>query len=154
MNDLSPTTDREISTTRTFDAPRELVWSVWTDPKHIEQWWGPNGFTTTTKEYDLRPGGVWLFTMHGPDGTDYRNDVTFTAVVEPELLQYDHGPSPIFSVTVKFDEDGERRTKLTMQMLFPTAAERDRTIEKFGALEGQKQTLNRLEKYLAKAANA
>jgi uncharacterized protein YndB with AHSA1/START domain len=74
----------------------------------------------------------------------------FTAVVPPELLEYEHGPSPKFSVTVTFDEEGERRTRLSMRMLFPTAAERDRTIEKFGALEGQKQTLNRLEEYLAK----
>src|SRR3982751_6799515 len=150
MNDANGgTSDREISTARVFDAPRELVWQVWTDPKHIEQWWGPNGFTTTTKEYDLRPGGVWLFTMHGPDGTDYRNDVSFTAVVAPELLEYKHGPSAIFNVSVKFDDEGENRTKLSMRMQFPTAAERDRTVEKFNALEGQKQTLNRLEEYIA-----
>jgi uncharacterized protein YndB with AHSA1/START domain len=154
MNDaISPAADREIGTTRTFDAPRELVWEVWTDPDHITNWWGPYGFTTTTSEYDLRPGGKWLFTMRGPDGTDYRNDVTFTSVVEPELLEYDHGPSPVFSVTVRFDADGESRTKLSMRMLFPTAAERDRTAEKFGAIEGQKQTMNRLEEYLAKMQN-
>ena len=64
------TTEREIASTRVFAAPRELVWKAWTDPKHIEQWWGPIGFTTTTKEFDLRPGGKWLHTMHGPDGTD------------------------------------------------------------------------------------
>ena len=155
MNDTAiPTADREISTTRIFDAQRELVWEVWTHPKHIEKWWGPNGFTTTTKEYDLRPGGVWLFTVHGPDGTDYRNDVSFTVVDAPELLEYDHGPSPIFHVKVKFDEEGESRTKLLMQMLFPTKAERDRTVEKFGAIEGQKQTLNRLEEYLAEMSAA
>ncbi len=53
--EMTEVTDREISTTRTFDAPRRLVWQAWTDPKHIEQWWGPIGFKTTTKHFDLRP---------------------------------------------------------------------------------------------------
>lgn len=146
---VSATADREISTERIFDAPRQLVWKVWTDPRHIEQWWGPIGFTTTTKEFDLRPGGVWNHIMHGPDGTDYRNDISYTAVVEPELLKWLHGPSPVFDVTVTFTEEGKTRTKVSMQMVFPTHEGRDRTAEKFGAVEGQQQTLDRLENYLA-----
>lgn len=142
------TVDREISSTRIFDAPRELVWKVWTDPKHIEQWWGPIGFSTTTKVFDFRPGGQWLFTMHGPDGADYRNDVSYTAIVDQELIEYDHGPSPIFHVTVKFDDAGESGTEIYWQLLFPTKEERDRTVAKFGAIEGQKQTLARLTEYL------
>lgn len=148
-NENTNTAEREIASTRVFDAPRELVWKVWTDPVHIGKWWGPIGFTTTTKEFDLRPGGVWLFTMHGPDGTDYRNEVTYTAVAKPERIEYDHGPTPIFHVTIIFEEEGETKTKLSMQMLFPTKEERDRTAEKFGAVEGLNQTLGRLEEYLA-----
>jgi uncharacterized protein YndB with AHSA1/START domain len=68
---------RSIIGSRQFDAPRALVFSVWTDPKHLAQWWGPNGFTTTTHAYDFRPGGVWRFVMHGPDGRDYQNRITF-----------------------------------------------------------------------------
>lgn len=147
-NPVSETADREIATIRIFNAPRTLVWEVWTDPKHLENWWGPNGFTTTTKEFDLRAGGTWLFIMHGPDGTDYRNDISFTTVTEPERLEWNHGPSPTFHVTVNFDEEGKKKTKLSMQMLFPTKAERDLTVEKFGAIEGQKETLARLEEYL------
>lgn len=146
----SDTADREIATTRTFNTTRDLVWKAWTDLKHLEQWWGPTGFTTTTKEYDLRPGGSWLFIMHGPDSPDYRNDITYTDVVESERLEWDHGPSPFFHATVIFREEGRGKTRLSMQMLFKTAAERDRTIEKFGALEGQNQTLACLEEYLAK----
>ena len=148
-NENPNTAEREIASTRVFDAPRELVWKVWTDPEHIGKWWGPIGFTTTTKEFDLRPGGMWLFTMHGPDGTDYRNEVTYTAVAQPERIEYDHGPTPIFHVTIIFEEEGETKTKLSMQMLFPTKDERDRTAEKFGAVEGLNQTLGRLEEYLA-----
>ncbi len=146
----SETSSREIATTRTFDAPRELVWKVWSDPNHVEKWWGPNGFTTTTKKHDLRPGGQWLFTMQGPDGTDYRNEVTYTNVTEPERLEWDHGPSPIFHTTVVFREEGAGRTHLSMRMLFETAGERHRAIEKFGAIEGQSQTLARLKEYLTK----
>lgn len=76
---------------REFDAPRELVFRAWTDPKHLAQWWGPNGFSTTTSAFDLRPGGVWRFVMHGPDGRDYENRVTFDEVVPPERLVYHRG---------------------------------------------------------------
>jgi uncharacterized protein YndB with AHSA1/START domain len=68
---------RSIIGTREFDAPRALVFSVWTDPKHLAQWWGPFGFTTTTPSFDFRPGGVWRFVMHGPDGRNYQNRITF-----------------------------------------------------------------------------
>lgn len=149
MATADSTSEREIVTTRIFDAPRELVWRMWTQPEHTERWWGPSGFTTTTKEFDLRPGGVWLFTMHGPDGTNYRNDIAYTDVVEFQRLEWDHGPSPQFHVTVTFADEAVGRTMVVMQMLFPTAQECTRTIEKFGALEGQRQTMQRLEEYLA-----
>ena len=82
-NDAASTADREIAATRIFDAPRELVWKAWTDPKHVAQWWGPNGFTNTIHEMNVSPGGVWRFMMHGPDGTDYPNRIVFIEVVEP-----------------------------------------------------------------------
>lgn len=68
---------RVIIGTRVLDAPRELVWQVWTDPKHLAQWWGPVGFTTTTRAFDARVGGIWRFVMHGPDGRDYENRITY-----------------------------------------------------------------------------
>src|SRR2546426_6169783 len=81
--------DREIITTRVLDAPRELVWKAWTDPKHVAEWWGPNGFTNTIQEMDVRPDGVWRFIMHGPDGVDHKNEIIFIEVVELERLVYD-----------------------------------------------------------------
>ena len=65
-DDGSNTADREIVTTRVMDAPRELVFKAWTDPDHLVHWWGPTGFTNTFHEFDLKPGGVWRFVMHGP----------------------------------------------------------------------------------------
>ena len=148
-NENTNTAEREIASTRVFEAPRELVWKVWTDPEHLGKWWGPNGFTTTTKVFELKLGGQWLFVMHGPDGTDYRNEITFSVIIEPERLEYDHGPSPNFHTTVIFDEENSDKTKISMTAVFPTKAERDRTVEKFHAIEGMKQTLGRLADYLA-----
>jgi uncharacterized protein YndB with AHSA1/START domain len=148
------TADREIVTTRTFDAPRELVFKMWTDPEHIVQWWGPNGFTTTTYSMDVRPGGVWRFVMHGPDGADYQNKITYLEIVKPERLVYRHGGDvdvePVnFETTVTFEEQGGR-TKLTMRGVFPSVAARDHVVKKYGAIEGGNQTLARLEQHLAK----
>lgn len=78
--------DREIVITRVFNAPRELVWNVWTEPKHMEQWWGPKGFTTRVIELDLRPGGQWRFVMIGPDGTEYPIKGIFREVIPPKGL--------------------------------------------------------------------
>lgn len=145
--------EREISLTRVFDAPRELVFDAWTDPEQVVQWWGPRGFTTTIHEMDVRPGGIWRFVMHGPDGTDYDNRVEFVEVTKPARLVYNHGPDgesegPSFRVTVTFDEEGGK-TRLTLRLVFASVAERDRAVE-FGALEGGNQTLERLAEYLAK----
>ena len=115
--------DREIVATRILNAPRELVFDVWTDPKHLTQWWGPKGFTTSTFAMDVKPGGVWRFVMHGPDGRDYENKITYVEVVKPERLVYKHGGDkdvePVnFQVTVTFEAQGDK-TKLTMRMVFP-----------------------------------
>jgi uncharacterized protein YndB with AHSA1/START domain len=148
--------DREIVFTRVFDAPRELVFSAWSDPQHVAHWWGPNGFTLTTFEMSVKPGGVWRFIMHGPDGADYPNRIVFDEIVKPERLVYSHGggkpgDSVDFQVTVTFAAQG-KQTRLTMRMVFPSAAERDRVVKEYGAIEGGKQTLARLADYLAKLA--
>ena len=67
----SATADREIVISRIIDAPRELVFEAFTDVRHLSRWWGPTGFTTTTRAFEFRVGGEWVFVMHGPDGTDY-----------------------------------------------------------------------------------
>jgi uncharacterized protein YndB with AHSA1/START domain len=145
--------DREIAATRIFDAPREVVFRMWTDPNHIGQWWGPRGFTTTTFKMDVKPGGVWRFVMHSPDGRDYENKITYVEIVEPERLVYKHGGDkdcePVnFQVTATFADAGQGRTKLTMRMVFPSAAARDHVVKTYGAVEGLNQTLGRLDEYL------
>jgi uncharacterized protein YndB with AHSA1/START domain len=98
---------------------------------------------------DVRPGGVWQFVMHGPDGVDYKNKSIFEEIVKPERLVYTHVSGPTFRATATFDEQGGKTT-VTMRMLFDTAAERDRTVNVFGAVEGAKQTLGRLAEHVAK----
>jgi uncharacterized protein YndB with AHSA1/START domain len=144
--------DREIQATRVFAAPRELVWKVWTEPEHLAQWWGPKGFTTSTYSMEVKPGGVWRFVMHGPDGRDYQNKITYVEVVKPERLVYKHGSDkevePVnFQVTVTFAEESAG-TKVNVRMVFPSAKARDYTIKTYGALEGLDQTLGRLGAHL------
>lgn len=142
--------DREIVVSRRFNAPRELVWAAWTHPEHIGNWWGPDGFTTTTEKMELRPGGEWRFVMHAPNGMNFQNYVQYSEVVEPERLVYLHGEDEEridFEVTVTFVErDGA--TEVTLRQVYETAEARDRAIEEVGAIEGGKQTLDRLAGYL------
>ena len=149
---------RLIIAVRVFDAPRDLVFAVWSDPRHLAHWWGPHGFRTTTHSFDMRPGGVWRFVMHGPDGRDYQNRITYEEVVRPERIVYRHGGGedvePVqFKTTVIFEpvQGGTLgRTRITMRMDFPSASERERVIKEYGADRGLAQTLARLGEYVAK----
>jgi len=141
-----------ISLTRVYDAPLQSVWDAWTVPSEVAQWWGPRGFTLTTHSHDLRTGGHWHYTMHGPDGTDYENTTQYIEVVPLQRMIYDHGGHkdrpPLFRVTALFTErDG--RTQLDMSMAFATpevAAEMRVFIKKAGG----EATWDRLAEYLAK----
>ncbi|MGD1087457.1 MAG: SRPBCC family protein [Verrucomicrobiota bacterium] len=148
--------DREIVITRVFDAPRELVWQAMTDSQHVIHWWGPRGFTTTIEEMDVRPGGVWKHVMHGPDGANYPNKSVFKEVVKPERIVFSHGgereggPGAHFEATWTFDVVDTGKTRVTIRMVFPSAADRDFVVREFGAIEGGKQTLERLAEHLPK----
>lgn len=149
---MTDDSDREIRISRLLDAPPSLVFHAWTTPEHVKQWWGPNGFTTTIHEMQLKPGGVWRFIMHGPDGRDYPNRVVFREIVANERLVYDHCedvpvPSIEFEVTVLFLEEAGK-TRLDMCMRLATAEMRERVVREFGALEGAQQNLERLSAYL------
>lgn len=145
---------REIATTRIFDAPRERVFQVWADPAHIGQWLGPDGFSVTTQKMDVRAGGEWIYVMHGPDGTDYPNNIAYEEVVPPERLVFTvrggrEGDQPSQHRTTVLFTAENGRTRLDMQMLFESAAERDQVAKKYGAVQGLQQTLGRLASYLA-----
>lgn len=146
------TTDREIVISRVVDAPRELVFEAFTDVRHLSQWWGPAGFTTTTRAFEFRVDGVWDFVMHGPDGTDYSEWITWTELVPPERIAMLHGeyrddPNAFESV-LTFEADGAA-TRIEMLTVFPTRELRNEAIEKHGAIEGGQQTLSNLAAYVS-----
>jgi uncharacterized protein YndB with AHSA1/START domain len=145
-------TSNEISIIRTYDAPVKAVWDAWTDPARTAQWWGPRGFTLTTHGKDLRPGGSWRYTMHGPDSVDYPNKTLYLEVEDHAKLVYDHGGNddrpPMFRVTVVFSEvDGKTRMEMNMALPTPEAAEQTRKFIKEAAGDS---TWDRLAEYLAK----
>lgn len=144
--------ERALSATRIFDAPCERIFDAWIDPVHISNWWGPRGFTTTTSKMDARPGGEWIFVMHGPDGRDYANRVEYIEVRRPERLVYRHSGNDDndrvrFHVTVQFVAQGER-TEVRMRMVFDTAEIFDYAADS-GAIEGLHDTMARLAEHLA-----
>lgn len=150
---LPPPSDREMFAVRIVDAPRALVYRAWTDPKLIAQWWGPHGFTNTVHEMDVRPGGMFRLTMHGPDGRDYPNKITFRVVIKNERIEYDHhgdtdASDHHFKAIVLFEEvDG--KTRISMLMIFPTAEERNKIAVEYGAMEGLVQHMDRLVTFVS-----
>ncbi len=142
----------EITLTRVYDAPLQAVWEAWTVPEEVAQWWGPRGFTLTTHSRDLRTGGNWHYTMHGPDGTDYENTTQYLEVVPQQRLIYDHGGHkdrpPLFRVTALFTErNGRTQLDLSMALATPAAAEEMRGFIKKA---GGESTWDRLAEYLGK----
>ena len=148
----SATADREIVVSRVIDAPRELVFEAFTEVRHLSQWWGPEGFTTTTRAFEFRAGGEWDFLMHGPDGTDYTEWITWTEIVPPERIALVHGESRddpnAFASVLTFAPAGEE-TWIEMRTVFPTKELRDEAVEKYHAIEGGEQTLRNLAAYVA-----
>lgn len=144
----------EIRITRTVRARPEQVWRAMTDPQQLVQWWGPGGFTTTIDEMDVRVGGTWKYTMHGPDGVNYPNKSIFKEVVPFERIVFrqgggkEHGKGTNFLSTWTFEPQGEH-TIVTIHMVFDSAEERNFVVTEYGAIEGGKQTLERLDNYLA-----
>ncbi len=150
----SPTADREMVVSRLIDEPTALVFNAWTEPKQLEHWWGPNGFTTTVHEMDVAEGGITRLVMHGPDGVDYPNKLVYTDIKAAKRLSYMHSDdgdsdndAAAFGVTVLFEEEGHQ-THVTLHALFKTAAERDRVVKEYDAVNGANQTLERLANFL------
>lgn len=140
----------ELKIIRVYDAPVKVVWDAWTDPKKAAMWWGPRGFTITTHNKDLRAGGSWEYTMHGPDGVDYPNHTIYLEVEKYQRLVYDHGGykdrPPMFRVTVNFSEV-KGKTKMDMTMTLPTVEAAQET-KKFIKQAGGNATWDRLAEYL------
>jgi len=146
--------EHELVLTRIFDAPRELLFKVWTDPKHVAQWWGPHGFTNPVCELDLRPGGAMLIHMRGPDGVLYPMTGVYQEVVEPERLVFmsamlDDKGNPMFEVltTVTFAKEGGRTKQILRARVIKKTAQAAPYLA--GMEAGWTQSLERLTAYVA-----
>ena len=131
---------------RTFDAPRDLVWKVWSDPGQAKEWWGPNGFTLPFVEMDQRPGGKWRAQMRSPDGKDFWQHGVYREIVPPEKTVYtfiwDAEPDQEMLVTVLFVARGNKTEMTFSQEGFKSAD------EKSGHEDGWKQTFDRMSAYI------
>ncbi|MDY6807646.1 ATPase [Gordonia sp. HNM0687] len=143
--------DREVVVSRVIDAPRELVFEAFTRVRHLSRWWGPDGFSTTTRTFEFHVGGVWDFVMHGPDGTEFQEWITWRDIVPPERIGLLHGSfrddPDAFESVVTFEPAGAR-TRIVMRTLFPTRELRDEAVERYHAIEGGEQTLGNLASYV------
>ena len=147
QNENSDPSGRDQRTSFLLDAPAEKVWQVWTQPEHIKQWWGPKGFTNTIEKMLVEPGGEWIFTMQGPDGTNYPNKTIFREVVKHKKIVHEHF-APNFIAIIEFESQGDK-TLLNWYKLYETK-ELFEVIEKqHKSSEGLKQTVEKLENYLS-----
>lgn len=147
--------ERELVQVREYEAPRERVWAAVTEPAELAKWWGPSGFTLTTIEHDLRPGGAWQYVMHGPDGASYPNKSIYTEVKKPERLAWkqaggkEDGKGVHFVATLTLVErDG--KTLLTLRQRFESPDDRAFVVTTHKAIEGGVQTFTRLQQHLAR----
>ena len=153
-----PTTwelDREVVLVRVLDAPRASVFAAWTDPDAFCTWFGPDGYTCTVREMDVRPGGRARFDMVSGDGTLYTNRFEYLEIVDGERIVMDHSADvdddpARFRVTLTFDAQDDGKTVLTLRQLHPTA-ERRAAVVGFGAVELGQQTMNKLARHLGVA---
>ncbi|MGB3686604.1 MAG: SRPBCC domain-containing protein [Ornithinimicrobium sp.] len=127
------------------------MFEAFTKVRHLAQWWGPKGFTTTTRSFEFRVGGDWDFVMHGPDGVDYQEWISWTEIVLSERIALVHGESrddPNAFESVLAFEPASDQTRIVMRSVFLTKELRDEAVEKYDAIEGGQQTLNNLAAYV------
>lgn len=143
---MENTKDRSIKITKTLNLHIHQIWDLWTIPEHLEKWWGPNGFTATIHQFDLEVDGNWKMTLHGPDGTNFPNKSIFKAIIPLKKIVFEHF-YPHFMTTVIFKSLGEE-TNIDWTLLFNTVEMRDTIVKVHKADEGQKQNIEKLEKYI------
>jgi uncharacterized protein YndB with AHSA1/START domain len=145
------TPDREIVVSRLIEGTPDLAFEPFTDAAYLDRWFGPNGFTVTTHAFEFRPEGIWDFTFHGPDGTDYPNWIVWTEISPTQRIEYRHGADrddrEAFTSTVAITPRGDK-AEITLRSVFDTSAQRERAVG-HGAIEATEQTLGRLAEFVA-----
>ncbi|TGM78602.1 ATPase [Leptospira levettii] len=152
---ITEISENQVIYRKSFDVSNELLFEVWSSPDHLKEWWGPDGFTLTVISFDFRNGGIFEFVMHGPDGHDYKNKIQFLKIEKPRLISYKHigngdGDEDVnFLSEIVFEPTNQgNSTNLTMVQVFSSKDELERVNQKYGAIEGGKQHVGNLAKYL------
>lgn len=137
----------QIHNSRQLNTPIEKVYNAFANPELLKLWWGPEGFTNTFHEFDLRPGGNWRLTMHGPEKGNYENSSVFKVVETEKLISWTRKSQPYFDMEVAFEEVEEGSTMISFKMIFDTAE----TCEKMRPFVEHKneENFDRLERLLA-----
>lgn len=149
-------TERAMLITRTFDAPRELVFEAFSKCEHLKHWWGPKGWTLSVCEMDFQLGGTWLYCMAGPEGAESWGKTIYTEIVKPERIagnDYFVNPqgnptqgAPWWKITTTFtDQDGKTTVYSESEISDPAMLQ---SIVEMGVVEGTSQTWDRLAEYL------
>ncbi len=138
----------EIFSTRILNAPVEEVYKAFDDPSRLKNWWGPNGFTNTIHEFDLKPGGKWILTMHGPEKGNYENSSVFKIVKPNELISWKRISQPLFDMEIAFEKIANSKTQISFRMIFETIEECNK-IRPFAEPKNE-ENFDRLEKEIGK----
>ncbi|HRG40143.1 MAG TPA: SRPBCC domain-containing protein [Saprospiraceae bacterium] len=136
--------NREILSSRIINSPVEMVYQAFENPNHLKNWWGPEGFTNTIHEFDLRVGGNWILTMHGPEKGNYENSSVFKTVLPNKLISWERKSQPLFDMEIAFEKLEENKTQISFKMIFATAEECEK-MRKFVEPKNE-ENFNRLER--------
>lgn len=150
--------ETNLTITREFDAPRDLVWKAWTEPEHISQWFGPEGFSTRIDEYELKSGGRFTYVMIGPDGKEYPGTSLFKEVTPKDRIvatdefgddmKAENPDLPAGMIVTETFEDLGSKTKVTISIEHLSAADKKKH-EDMGVVAGWNSSLDKFERHLA-----
>ena len=136
--------NREIFSFRILNYPVELVYHAFANPNHLKHWWGPEGFTNTIHEFDLKPNGKWTLTMHGPEKGNYENASVFKEVIPHKLVSWKRNSNPLFDMEIAFEKLDQHKTLISFIMIFETVEACDK-IRRF-AEPNNEENFDRLER--------
>lgn len=141
----------EIYSSRILNFPVELVYNAFANPNHLKNWWGPEGFTNTIHEFDLKPGGNWILTMHGPDKGNYENSSVFEKVEPNKHVSWKRKSQPLFNIEITFEKLKENKTQISFKMIFETVEECEK-IRKYAEPKNE-ENFDRLESVIQSIEN-
>lgn len=144
---MNPNSDRKIFSSRVLNYPVETVYEAFSNPEHLKNWWGPEGFTNTIHEFDLKPGGKWILTMHGPEKGNYENSSVFNIVEPHKLVAWTRVSQPFFDMEIGFKKIDDSKTEISFLMIFDTV-EGCEKIRKFAEPKNE-ENFDRLEKEIS-----